>query len=118
MQCLIRCFFLFSRCSHQILQPLDILLDAEESLLYTTDVNMSDLKKSPVMPVQGGFLVIRPDPAVFDDLVEVLPVLYLLLGSLPTVPVQGREQRRGAAQPRDRSGPSEVTGLYLAAALV
>eukprot|EP00903_Cladosiphon_okamuranus_P022060 g20287.t1 len=55
-----------------ILQPLDDLLDAKESLLYTTDLNMGDERKTPVMPVQGGFLVIRPDLEVFEDLVQVL----------------------------------------------
>eukprot|EP00752_Nemacystus_decipiens_P003689 g3399.t1 len=55
-----------------VLKPLDHLLDATESLLYTTDVNMGDVKKSPVMPVQGGFLVVRPDPGVFEDLVQIL----------------------------------------------
>lgn len=39
---------------------------------------MSDMRKSPVMAVQGGFLVVRPDPAVFDDLVEVRPVLFVV----------------------------------------
>ena len=40
-------------------------------MLYTTDVNMGDVKKTPVMPVQGGFLVVRPDLEVFEDLVQV-----------------------------------------------
>ena len=31
---------------------------------------MANLKSS-VLPVQGGFLVVRPDLSVFDDLVEV-----------------------------------------------
>ncbi|CAN0050547.1 unnamed protein product, partial [Ascophyllum nodosum] len=52
-----------------VLQPLDPILDADNSLLYTTDVNMANLKSS-VLPVQGGFLVVRPDLSVFDDLVE------------------------------------------------
>ncbi|CAN0007313.1 unnamed protein product [Scytosiphon promiscuus] len=54
-----------------ILQPLDDLLDGEESLLYTADINMSNGRTS-VMPVQGGFLVIRPDPRVFEDLVKIV----------------------------------------------
>lgn len=39
-------------------------------MLYTADINMSN-GRTPVMPVQGGFLVIRPDPNVFEDLVQV-----------------------------------------------
>lgn len=50
---------------------MDDLLDAKESLLYTTDDNMGDVKKTPVMPVQGGFLLVRPDLEVFEDLVQV-----------------------------------------------
>ncbi|CAM9734915.1 unnamed protein product [Ectocarpus fasciculatus] len=54
-----------------VLQPLDALLDAEESLLYTPDVNMGNAY-TPVMPVQGGFLVVRPDPEVFQDLIQIV----------------------------------------------
>ncbi|CAN0277989.1 unnamed protein product, partial [Ectocarpus sp. 8 AP-2014] len=54
-----------------VLQPLDALLDAEESLLYTADINMGN-SYTPVMPVQGGFLVVRPDPEVFQDLVQIV----------------------------------------------
>ncbi|CAM9268444.1 unnamed protein product, partial [Ectocarpus sp. 12 AP-2014] len=54
-----------------VLQPLDDLLDAEESLLYTPDINMGN-SYTPVMPVQGGFLVVRPDPEVFQDLVQIV----------------------------------------------
>lgn len=52
-----------------MLQPFDPILDAEESLLHTTDINMAN-GRSPVPPVQGGFLVIRPDLAVFEQLTE------------------------------------------------
>ncbi|CAM9249820.1 unnamed protein product, partial [Phaeothamnion confervicola] len=41
------------------------------SLLYTVDVNMWN-PKFPVKPVQGGFLVVRPDPTVFAGLQDVL----------------------------------------------
>ena len=54
----------------QVLQPLDPILDSEASLLYTEDVNMAN-KLTPVLPAQGGFMVIRPDIEVFNDLVQV-----------------------------------------------
>lgn len=53
-----------------MLRPFDPILDAEESLLHTTDINMAN-SHSPVPPVQGGFLVIRPDLVVFEQLTEV-----------------------------------------------
>lgn len=64
------CFVPCCSVCAQILQPLDPLLEGEESLLYTADVNMGNAR-SPTMPVQGGFLVIRPDLAVYGELVEV-----------------------------------------------
>ncbi|CAM9833802.1 unnamed protein product, partial [Laminaria digitata] len=53
-----------------VLGPLDALLDSDASLLYTEDVNMAN-DRSPTLPVQGGFMIIRPDLTVFNDLVQV-----------------------------------------------
>ncbi|CAM9865662.1 unnamed protein product, partial [Phaeothamnion confervicola] len=54
-----------------LLRPLDGLLDLEASLVYTTDPNMGS-KGDAAPPVQGGFLVVKPDLDVFDQLLAVV----------------------------------------------
>eukprot|EP00756_Hemistasia_phaeocysticola_P049022 Hpha_TRINITY_DN23449_c0_g1::TRINITY_DN23449_c0_g1_i1::g.113932::m.113932 len=50
-----------------LLQNIDDVLERNASLSYTVDWGMaSPASRKP--PVQGGFLVVRPDPAVFQEL--------------------------------------------------
>eukprot|EP00752_Nemacystus_decipiens_P009421 g8424.t1 len=50
-----------------ILHPIDELLELDASLVYTTDPAMVT-KGSKAMPVQGGFLLVRPDLEVYEAL--------------------------------------------------
>ncbi len=53
-----------------LLNPLDPVLDLDYSLVYTTDPNMATYKKlTEQMPVQGGFLVLRPSLADYRAII-------------------------------------------------
>lgn len=53
-----------------IFRNLDQILSIDKELLYTGDYNMKG--SSPVPPVQGGFLVIRPSLARFHELQSII----------------------------------------------
>ena len=60
-----------------VLQPLDELFDdlgeyGSFGAVYTYDWNMARRGKNP--PVQGGFLVLKPDMQVFDELTDIVRV--------------------------------------------
>eukprot|EP00903_Cladosiphon_okamuranus_P006613 g6460.t1 len=50
-----------------ILHPMDELLELDASLVYTTDPAMVT-PGSKAMPIQGGFLLVRPDLEVYEAL--------------------------------------------------
>ncbi|CAN0347144.1 unnamed protein product [Ectocarpus sp. 12 AP-2014] len=50
-----------------MLHPMDELMESNASLVYTTDPAMAT-KGSKALPVQGGFLLVRPDLGVYDEL--------------------------------------------------
>ncbi|CAN0342964.1 unnamed protein product, partial [Ectocarpus sp. 12 AP-2014] len=50
-----------------MLHPMDELMESKASLVYTTDPAMAT-KGSKALPVQGGFLLVRPDLGVYDEL--------------------------------------------------
>ncbi|CAM9690354.1 unnamed protein product [Pylaiella littoralis] len=54
-----------------ILHPMDELMESAESLLYTTDPAMAT-RRSKELPVQGGFLLVRPDLRVYDELRAII----------------------------------------------
>ncbi|CAM9135538.1 unnamed protein product [Discosporangium mesarthrocarpum] len=55
-----------------VLRHFDELMESNASLLYTEDVNMAGPKRSPVIPLQGGFMVVQPNKQVFEDVLEVV----------------------------------------------
>ncbi|CAM9482092.1 unnamed protein product [Pylaiella littoralis] len=54
-----------------IFHPMDELMESAESLLYTTDPAMN-MPGSRELPVQGGFLLVRPDLRVYDELRAII----------------------------------------------
>jgi hypothetical protein len=52
------------------LKPFDDLLSLNYSLLHTTDPNMATGQR--VLPVQGGFLVIRPSVEEYHEMIQIL----------------------------------------------
>ena len=54
-----------------MLQPFEELFELEYSLLHTDDINMKG-KNSPISPVQGGFLLVKPSMEVFRDIVNII----------------------------------------------
>ena len=55
-----------------VLQSMDELYDLEHlDLIYTCDYGMMT-PGSTACPVQGGFFVLRPDPAIFHELVGIV----------------------------------------------
>ncbi|CAM9448997.1 unnamed protein product, partial [Ascophyllum nodosum] len=54
-----------------MLHPMDELMELNASLLYTTDPVMA-LKGQTIMPVQGGFLLVRPDLVVYQKLCDII----------------------------------------------
>ena len=63
-----------------LLQDIDELLDREFSLIYTTDPNMATHKGEDKMPVQGGFIVLRPNMQDFRNIIETLMTTEFLIG--------------------------------------
>ena len=53
-----------------VYQNMDELYDIDKEMLYTGDWNMKG--SSPVPPVQGGFIVIRPSMTTFEEYKEVI----------------------------------------------
>ena len=54
-----------------VLQPMDELFDKEGiDIVYTCDYGMMT-PGSKACPVQGGFFVIRPDPAIYLSLIHI-----------------------------------------------
>ena len=54
-------------------ESIDELFHMNKSLIYTNDAGMVG-KGAAFAPVQGGFLVIKPSRAVYDDLVNIVRV--------------------------------------------
>eukprot|EP00904_Undaria_pinnatifida_P012645 jgi/Undpi1/8510/HiC_scaffold_25.g10977.m1 len=54
-----------------LLHPLDRLMESDASLLYTTDPAMA-LAGQKVFPIQGGFLLVRPDLTVYENLQAIV----------------------------------------------
>jgi hypothetical protein len=50
------------------------LLSLNKSLIYTTDPNMASYKGDDQLPVQGGFLIIKPSLEDYRRLIEVLMI--------------------------------------------
>lgn len=58
-----------------VLKNMDELFLMDESLIYTCDYNMMGRKtdtSTKVCPVQGGFVVVKPDIQPFNDMVEIV----------------------------------------------
>jgi hypothetical protein len=60
-----------------VLANMDELFNKDASMVYTCDYNMMGAKareKNPalVCPVQGGFVVIKPDLKPFEDMVQIV----------------------------------------------
>ena len=53
-----------------VYQNMDELYEIDKEMLYTGDWNMKG--SSPVPPVQGGFIVVRPSLAAFEEYREVI----------------------------------------------
>ena len=65
--CVVCCIFLVV-----VLQPIEELYASNASLTYTTDPNMATFKCADCMPVQGGFIVIKPLVADYENIINVL----------------------------------------------
>lgn len=55
-----------------MINPIDELLLRNYSLIYTTDPNMATYKCAQCMPVQGGFLVLKPSDEDFRALIDTV----------------------------------------------
>lgn len=54
-----------------VLANMDELFEYDADLVYTCDEFMRN-DQTNVCPVQGGFLLVRPDRKVFDELIDVV----------------------------------------------
>jgi len=54
------------------LNPIDELFVRNYSLIYTTDPNMATFKGDDKMPVQGGFVVLRPSMEDYRNIITIL----------------------------------------------
>jgi lipopolysaccharide biosynthesis glycosyltransferase len=52
--------------------PITELFDRNYSLIYTTDPNMASYKAEMSMPVQGGFLVLKPSINDYEKIINIL----------------------------------------------
>lgn len=55
-----------------ILNSFDELFDMRKSLVYTTDPNMATFKGEDKMPVQGGFIVLKPSERDYKNLIDIM----------------------------------------------
>ena len=55
-----------------IINNIDEVLQKDKSLVYTTDPNMASSKDEDKQPVQGGFIVIKPN---IDDYLRIINIM-------------------------------------------
>ena len=63
-----------------LLNPIDELFEEPHSLIYTTDPNMATHKGIDKMPVQGGFIVLKPSIEDFNKLIHILMNTEFFIG--------------------------------------
>jgi len=63
-----------------LLQPIDELFYFNKSLIFTYDYGINT-KGSKAPPVQGGFLIIQPDPKIFEEFCAIVRKGDYQLGS-------------------------------------
>eukprot|EP01038_Epipyxis_sp_PR26KG_P010758 gene10758-14448_t len=55
-----------------LLNPIDELFALNYSLIYTTDPNMASYKGEEKMPVQGGFIVLKPSLSDYTNIIDII----------------------------------------------
>ena len=65
----------------EVVKPFMNELKLNKSLVYTTDPNMASHKGEDKMPVQGGFLIIKPDMDDYNKIIDTLMTTQFYQGS-------------------------------------